>query len=177
MLKEFKEFAMKGNIMDLAIGVVIGGAFQKIVNSLVQDLIMPMISILIGKVDFSNLVLTVGETKITYGNFITAVIDFLIIAFSIFLVVRYLNKLNRLKELGDIAASKIDKKGKFKRKNKKEASEEVKEEVKPETKLCPYCYTEIKYEATRCPNCTSVLEEEKKEEDKQMEEIDKQAQV
>lgn len=177
MLKEFKEFAMKGNIMDLAIGVVIGGAFQKIVNSLVQDLIMPIISILIGKVDFSNLVLTVGETKVTYGNFITAVIDFLIIAFSIFLVVRYLNKLNRLKELGDIAASKIDKKGKFKRKNKKEVTEEVKEEVKPETKLCPYCYTEIKYEATRCPNCTSILEEQKEEESKQMEEIDKQEQV
>ena len=177
MLKEFKEFAMKGNIMDLAIGVVIGGAFQKIVNSLVQDLIMPIISILIGKVDFSNLVLTVGETKVTYGNFITAVIDFLIIAFSIFLVVRYLNKLYRLKELGDIAASKIDKKGKFKRKNKKEVTEEVKEEVKPETKLCPYCYTEIKYEATRCPNCTSILEEQKEEESKQMEEIDKQEQV
>ncbi len=177
MLKEFKEFAMKGNIMDLAIGVVIGGAFQKIVNSLVQDLIMPIISILIGKVDFSNLVLTVGETKVTYGNFITAVIDFLIIAFSIFLVVRYLNKLNRLKELGDIAASKIDKKGKFKRKNKKEVTEEVKEEVKPETKLCPYCYTEIKYKATRCPNCTSILEEQKEEETKQMEEIDKQEQV
>ena len=81
MLKESKEFAMRGNIMDLAIGVVIGGAFQKIVNSLVQDIIMPAISILTGKVDFSNMVLTIGNVSIKYGNFITTIVDFLIIAF------------------------------------------------------------------------------------------------
>ena len=155
MLKEFKEFALKGNIIDMAIGVVIGGAFQKIVNSLVNDIIMPAISVLTGKVDFSDMVFTVGNASIKYGNFITAIVDFLIIAFSIFLVVKYLNKLNKLKELGDLAASKLDKDGKFV-KHKKEKKEEPKE---PETKICPYCLTEIKYHATRCPNCTSELVE------------------
>lgn len=177
MLKEFKEFAMKGNIMDLAIGVVIGGAFQKIVNSLVQDIIMPAISILTGKVDFSNMVLTIGNVSIKYGNFITTIVDFLIIAFSIFLVVRYLNKLNKLKEIGDKAAAKLDAEGKSFRKklakNKKikdeeEEKKEEKEETKPETKICPYCFSEIKYEATRCPHCTSDLNNLKKE----MENID-----
>ena len=167
MLKEFKEFAMKGNIMDLAIGVVIGGAFQKIVNSLVQDIIMPVISILTGRVDFSNMVLTIGNASIKYGNFITTIVNFLIIAFAIFIVVKELNKLNRLKELGDLAAEKLDKKGKIKKykeeKEKKKKKEENIEEVKPETKLCPYCYSEIKYEATRCPHCTSVIETEEQE--------------
>lgn len=152
MLKEFKEFALKGNIMDMAIGVVIGGAFQKIVNSLVNDIIMPAISVLTGKVDFSDMVFTVGNVSIKYGNFITTIVDFLIIAFSIFLVVKYLNKLNKLKELGDLAASKLDKKGKF-AKHKEQNQEE------PKTKICPYCLTEIKYHATRCPNCTSELVE------------------
>ena len=155
MLKEFKEFALKGNIMDMAIGVVIGGAFQKIVNSLVNDIIMPAISVLTGKVDFSDMIFTVGNASIKYGNFITAIVDFLIIAFSIFLVVKYLNKLNKLKELGDLAASKLDKDGKFV-KHKDEKKEEPKE---PETKICPYCLTEIKYHATRCPHCTSELVE------------------
>lgn len=156
MLKEFKEFALKGNIMDMAIGVVIGGAFQKIVNSLVNDVIMPAVSVLTGNVDFSDLVFTVGNASIKYGNFITTIVDFLIIAFSIFLVVKYLNKLNRLKELGDLAATKLDKKGKFK-KHKEEVKEEPKE---PETKICPYCLTEVKYHATKCPHCTSELVEE-----------------
>ena len=177
MLKEFKEFAMKGNIMDLAIGVVIGGAFQKIVNSLVEDLIMPAISILTGRVDFSNLVLKVGNATIKYGNFSTTIVNFLFIAFSIFLVVRYLNKLNRLKELGELA-TKLEKKAerRIRRKKKEEeveeeiAKAEEEEEKKPETKICPYCYTEIKYEATRCPHCTSMLEN--LEEEKIKEEID-----
>lgn len=163
MLKEFKEFAMKGNIMDLAIGVVIGGAFQKIVNSLVQDVIMPAISILTGKMDFSDMVLQVGNASIKYGNFITTIVDFLIIAFSIFLVVRYLNKLNRIKELGDKAVEKIDKKGKLKKKKKVKEEQENIEEVKPSTKICPYCYSEIKYKATRCPHCTSQINEEETE--------------
>ena len=90
MLKEFKEFATRGNIVDLAVGVVIGGAFQSIINSLVSDIIMPAVSIFTGKVDFSDMVFTVGGASIKYGNFITAVVNFLIIAFSIFLVVRYL---------------------------------------------------------------------------------------
>ena len=153
MLKEFKEFALKGNIMDLAIGVVIGGAFQKIVNSLVNDIIMPSISVLTGNVDFTDLVLTIGNTSIKYGSFITTIVDFLIIAFSIFLVVKYLNKLNKLKELGDLAARKLDKDGKF-IKHKEEVKEEPKE---PETKTCPYCLTDVKYHATRCPHCTSEL--------------------
>lgn len=159
MLKEFKEFALKGNIMDMAIGVVIGGAFQKIVNSLVNDIIMPAISVLTGKVDFSDMIFTVGNASIKYGSFITTIVDFLIIAFSIFLVVKYLNKLNKLKELGDLAASKLDKDGKFIK--HKEQEEEEKEEIKePETKVCPYCLTDIKYHATRCPHCTSELIEE-----------------
>ena len=124
MLKEFKEFALKGNIMDMAVGVVIGGAFQKIVNSLVNDIIMPAISVLTGNVDFSDMVFTVGNASIKYGNFITTIVDFLIIAFSIFLVVKYINKLNKLKELGDLAA-KLDKNGKI-IKHKEDVVEEVK---------------------------------------------------
>ena len=85
MLKEFKEFATRGNMMDMAIGVIIDGAFQKIVTSLVNDIIMPAVSIFTGKVDFSDLTFTVGSASIKYGSFITAVIDFLIIAFSIFI--------------------------------------------------------------------------------------------
>lgn len=160
MLKEFKEFAMRGNIMDMAIGVVIGGAFQKIVNSLVQDIIMPAISIITGKIDFSDMVFTIGGTSIKYGNFITTIVDFLIIAFSIFLVVKYINKLNKLKEIEELAA-KLDKKGRFRKPKKEEKKEEIKE---PETKTCPYCYSEIKYKSTRCPHCTSVLEETIEEE-------------
>lgn len=156
MLKEFKEFALKGNIMDMAVGVVIGGAFQKIVNSLVNDIIMPVISVITGNVDFSDMVFTVGDASIKYGNFITTIVDFLIIAFSIFLVVKYMNKLNKIKELGDLAATKLDKKGRF-IKNKEQ---QVEEPTEPETKVCPYCLTDVKYHAKRCPHCTSELIEE-----------------
>ena len=156
MLKEFKEFALKGNIMDMAVGVVIGGAFQKIVNSLVNDIIMPAISVLTGNVDFTDMVFTVGDASIKYGNFITTIVDFLIIAFSIFLVVKYINKLNKIKELGDLAASKLDKDGKF----IKHKEQEVEEPKEPETKVCPYCLTDVKYHATKCPHCTSKLVEE-----------------
>ena len=153
MWKEFKEFATKGNIVDMAIGVIIGGAFQKIVTSLVNDLIMPTISIFTGKVDFSNLVITVGGASIQYGSFITTVVDFLIIAFSIFIVIRSINKLsNSTKE----NMEKLAKKTKFSKKVKKK-EEEV--PVEPKTKKCPYCYSEIDYHATRCPHCTSMLEE------------------
>lgn len=156
-LQEFKEFALKGNIIDMAIGVVIGGAFQKIVNSLVNDIIMPAISILTGKVDFSDMVLKVGSASIKYGNFITTIVDFLIIAFSIFLAIKYLNKLNKLKDISEEVAVKLDKKGKLKQRIKeRKNAEKVKE---PETKICPYCLTEIKYHAKRCPNCTSELVE------------------
>ena len=157
MLKEFKEFAMRGNIMDLAVGVVIGGAFQKIVTSLVEDVIMPTISIFTGKVDFSDMVFTYGNASIKYGNFITAIVNFLIIAFSIFLVVKYSNSLNKKLEkikLGEQIISKVDKKGKLKKKKKEEDSVPM-----PTVKKCPFCFSEIHIDATRCPHCTSILEE------------------
>ena len=132
MMKEFREFAIKGNVMDLAIGVIIGGAFGKIVTSLVNDIIMPLVGLLVGGVDYSKWVLPLaGEATLNYGLFIGAIFDFLIIAFSIFIVIRQLNK--------------------FKKK-------EVVEEPVPTTKECIYCKTDIAIEATRCPHCTSVLE-------------------
>ena len=135
MLKEFKEFAMKGNVIDLAVGVVIGAAFQKIIDSLVNDIIMPLIAALLGKVNFSDLVFVIKDTPIKYGNFITEIINFLIIAFSIFLAVKYVNKLNdKLGKVGGNLASKIDKDGKIAEKlgvNAEEAEEAEKvEEVK-----------------------------------------------
>lgn len=155
MLKEFKEFAMKGNIMDMAIGVIIGGAFQKIVTSLVNDIIMPAIAIFTGKVDFSDLIITIGNSSIKYGNFITTIVDFLIIAFSIFIAIRSINKLNdKTKE----NMEKMTKKNKFLKGKKK------KEEPKPEptTKVCPYCFSEVNIKATKCLHCTSDLVENKK---------------
>ena len=176
MLKEFKEFAMKGNVMDLAVGVVIGGAFQKIVNSLVEDLIMPCISILTGKIDFSDMVLKIGSASINYGNFITTIVNFLIISFSIFLLVKYINKINKvemdkLKNLNDKFVDKLDKNGKLK-KYKKVKDNTATAPVEPDTKICPYCLTEIKYKATRCPNCTSVLTDESKGEELEIEDAE-----
>ncbi len=164
MWKEFKEFAMKGKIMDLAVGVVIGGAFQGIVKSLVDDIIMPVITIFTGKMDFSELTFTLGNSSIKYGSFITAVVNFLIIAFSIFLFVRYMNKLNKkLETITEEEIKKLKKKGKFGKRKKDKNVEVV---PAPTTKICPYCFTEINIHATRCPHCTSVLEqkEEAKEE-------------
>ncbi len=145
MLKDFKAFALKGNVVDLAVAVIIGGAFGKIVSSLVNDLIMPVIGQLIGGVDFTNMFYSfdgikyatlelaqeAGAATINYGLFVNTIIEFIIIAFSIFLVVRQLAKLSR--------------------------KEEVVEEVT--TKKCEFCFTEIPIEATRCPHCTSVLEQ------------------
>ena len=165
MLKEFKEFATRGNIFDMAIGIIIGGAFQKIVTSLVNDIVMPTISIITGKVDFSTLEFTIGDISIKYGTFITSIIDFLIIAFSIFIAIRSANKIN--KKLADTAKGnfeKISKKNKEKleelsKKSKLFKKKEKEEEPAPEptTKTCPFCYTEINFKATRCPNCTSDL--------------------
>lgn len=152
MLKEFKEFAMKGNIIDMAIGVIIGGAFQKIVTSLVNDIIMPAIAIFTGRVDFSDLVFTIGSSSIKYGAFITTIVDFLIIAFSIFIAIRSINKLNdKTKE----NMEKMAKKNKFFKKKKKK--EEPK--LEPTTKICPYCLLEVPIKATRCCHCTSNLED------------------
>ncbi len=169
MWKEFKEFATKGNVIDLAIGVIIGGGFQKIVNSLVNDIIMPFISIFTGKIDFNDMMFTVGGTSIKYGSFITNVINFLIIAFTVFLMVRYVNKLNKaFEEKAKVMANginkKIEKEPKFfkrLRKNKKAKTPEP----EPTTKVCPYCLSEINIKASRCPHCTSILEELDEKED------------
>ena len=144
MLKEFKEFAVKGNMVDLAIGVVIGGAFGAIVTSLVTDIITPLLGLLIGNSNLTNLFITLGPGEfdtinqandagvatLNYGIFINNIIDFLIISFSIFIVIKQLNR--------------------FKRK-------EAVEEVAATTKICNYCYSEIHIDATRCPHCTSEL--------------------
>lgn len=143
MLKEFKEFAVKGSVVDLAIGVIIGGAFGKIVSSLVNDVIMPIIGGLIGKVDFTNFFISLDGTKypslqaakdagaatFNYGVFINTIIEFIIISFSLFLVIRQINRFRKKEE-----------------------------EPKPvNTKKCEYCLSEIPLEATRCPHCTSEL--------------------
>ncbi|MFG6319249.1 MAG: large conductance mechanosensitive channel protein MscL [Clostridia bacterium] len=156
MLKEFKEFASKGNAMDMAVGVIIGGAFQKIVSSLVEDIIMPTISIFTGNVDFSELVWKIGDASIKYGNFLTTIVDFLIIAFSIFIALKTANTLNKRAEA--IAKGGFDKITDNKLLNKyKKKNEPVPE---PTIKTCPFCFSEINAKATRCPHCTSELEKE-----------------
>jgi large conductance mechanosensitive channel len=145
VLKEFKEFAIRGNVIDLAIGVIIGSSFGAIVSSLVNDVVMPPIGLLLGKVNFTNLFIDLsgkgfpsmaaakaaGTATINYGTFINTLINFVIVAFVIFLLVRAINKLKRLPQV-------------------KPAS--------PNTKECPYCILAIPIKATRCPNCTSDLE-------------------
>lgn len=165
MFKEFKEFALKGNSIELAFGVIIGGAFQSIIKSLVNDIIMPLISALFGKVNFSEWVLKIGNTTIPYGSFISAVVNFLLIAFSLFLVVKYINRLNRkIEEAKKQEAQQIEKlrkKNKFFRKLIKNQAEGPVSEPVATTKLCPFCCSEINIHATRCPHCTSELKEEK----------------
>jgi large conductance mechanosensitive channel len=143
MLKEFKEFALRGNVLDLAIGIIIGGAFGKIVSSFVSDILMPPIGLLLGNVDFANLFINLsggryeslaaaqeaGAATINYGLFISTVVDFVIVAFAIFLLVRQLNRLQREEEPAE-----------------------------PATKECPHCLSTIPIGATRCPHCTSELE-------------------
>ena len=97
MIREFREFIMRGNVMDLAVAVIIGGAFTAIVNSLVADIIMPIIGVILGGVDFTSLAITVGEAVITYGNFIQAIINFLLIALVLFLIIRAMNRMSRKK--------------------------------------------------------------------------------
>ena len=172
MLKEFKEFALKGNVIDLAIGVIVGAAFQAIVKSLVDDVIMPLISLLFGNIDFSDWVLKIGNNTIKYGSFISAIVNFVLVAFTLFLVVRYINKLNAkieeaTKEAKKLEAKKIEelrKKnklfGKLIKKSENDKEEVVEEEVEATTKLCPYCLSEINIKAIRCPHCTSKLDEE-----------------
>lgn len=146
MLKEFKEFALRGNVLDLAVGVIMGAAFGKIVTSLVDDIIMPPVGLVIGGVDFANLFIdisgkhsqTLAQAKanaaatMNFGLFLNATLNFLIVAFAVFILVRNVNRLMRL------TTSPSD--------------------VKPAARECPYCMSMISARATRCPNCTSVLE-------------------
>jgi large conductance mechanosensitive channel len=129
MLKEFKEFAVKGNAIDMAVGLVIGAAFGKIVSSLVNDIIMPPIGLLLGKVDFSSLAIHLNEkTAIKYGLFINTLLDFVIVAFAIFLVIKQVNRLKKAPPPAE-----------------------------PTTKDCPKCCSSIPVKASRCPHCTSDL--------------------
>ena len=141
IIEEFKKFITRGNVMDMAVGVIVGGAFTTIVTSLNNDIISPILGIF-GGVDFSDLKLVMGSGEnapvLKYGSFLTAVINFLIIAMIIFLIVRAMNKINE-----SIKAKLTDK-------------EEVLVET---TKVCPYCREKAAKEATRCPHCTSILEE------------------
>lgn len=162
LLKEFKEFASKGNVTDMAVGVVIGGAFQKIISSLVEDIITPAISIFTGKADFTELTWTINGAVIKYGNFLTAILDFLIIALSIFLALKVINTLNQRAEL--LAKGGLDKitdAKLLKKLNKLKKNDESVPE--PTVKECPYCYSEINIKATRCPHCTAELEKIVKE--------------
>ena len=162
MFKEFKEFALKGNIIDLAVGVIIGGAFQKIVTSLVNDIVMPSISLITGKVDYTSLSWNIGNISIKYGSFLTTIIDFLLIALSIFLFIKYLNRFNKkLDSIKEKNLEKINKKIEKKlSKNPNWLTKKKKEKLvpTPTTKICPYCLSEINIKASRCPHCTSKLE-------------------
>jgi large conductance mechanosensitive channel len=149
MLDEFKKFAMRGNVVDMAVGIIIGGAFGTIVKSLVADVIMPPIGLLLGGVDFSDFFITLkegatagpyatlamaqeaGAVTISYGVFINAVISFIIVAFAVFLLIKGINNMQ---------------------------AEEEEAPAEPTEKDCPYCLTSIAIKASRCPNCTSELE-------------------
>jgi large conductance mechanosensitive channel len=147
MFKEFKEFAMKGNVLDMAVGIIIGAAFGKIVTSFVTDVLMPTLGLLLGKMDFSSLFIDLsgqhhptiaaakaaGAATVNYGIFINTVIDFLLVAFAVFLLIKQVNKLKRP---APAAAST--------------------------TKECPFCASAIPLQAKRCPNCTSQLESSQK---------------
>jgi large conductance mechanosensitive channel len=142
MFKEFREFAMKGNVLDLAVGIIIGAAFGKIITSFVSDVLMPPVGLLLGKVDFSNLFINLsdqtyptlkaakdaGAATLNYGLFLNSVIDFLIVAFAVFLLVRQINKLKRQEPT-----------------------------PAPDKKDCPFCLSSIPIKASRCPQCTSQL--------------------
>jgi large conductance mechanosensitive channel len=144
MFKEFKEFAAKGNVIDMAVGIIIGAAFGKIISSFVADVLMPPIGLLLGNMDFANLFISLsgktfetlaeakkaGAATINYGVFLNTILDFIIVAFAVFLLVRQINRLKR---------------------------NEPVECAVPDTKECPYCLSKIPIKATRCPHCTSQL--------------------
>lgn len=153
IMKEFQEFAIQGNMIDMAVGIIIGGAFKDLVNSLVSDLIMPLVGLVVGKMDFSNMFIaldgqayatlaeaqTAGAPTFNYGLFITEVINFLIMAFVIFMIVREINHIKKLAAKKEAPAAPAP--------------------AEPTEKECPYCRTKISIHATRCPHCTSQLEE------------------
>lgn len=142
MFREFAKFAMRGNVIDLAVGIIIGAAFGKIVSSLVSDILMPVLGLFLGKVDFSNLYLTLsggryptlaaakaaGAATLNYGLFLNAIVDFTIVAFAIFLLIRWINRFA------------------------------PKPAAPPETRECPFCHSDINVLAIRCPSCTSMLD-------------------
>lgn len=144
MLKEFREFALRGNVVDMAVGIIIGAAFGKLVSLLVSDVVMPPIGLLLGKVDFSNLYINLsgaeyasltdakaaGAATINYGLFLNSLIDFVVVAFAVFLLVRQVNRLRRREEAAP---------------------------PPPSTKECAYCLSAVPLKATRCPHCTSEL--------------------
>ena len=148
MLKEFKEFAMRGNVVDMAVGIIIGAAFGQIITSLVNDVLMPPIGLLLGNVDFSNLFIVLkegtatgpyasladaqvaGAVTLNYGLFVNTIISFVIVAFAVFLLIRSINRLQRQEEAPP---------------------------AEPTTKECPHCLSTIALKATRCPHCTSEL--------------------
>lgn len=150
MWKEFKEFAMRGNVIDMAVGIIIGAAFTSVVQSLVKDIMMPVLGVLMSDIDFANAFVVLSEGAVSgpyaslqaardagavivkYGLFINATISFLLVAFAVFMLVRYINKLKR--------------------------PQESTEPVVPKNKKCSHCFTDIAVEATRCPNCTSELD-------------------
>lgn len=159
MISEFKKFAMRGNVIDMAVGIIIGAAFGKIVDSLVKDILMPPLGILLGKIDFTNMFIVLkdgtgalppyasldaaknaGAITLNIGMFLNNVISFIIVAFAVFLLIKAVNKLQE----------KMD---------KDDAAQEVKT---PTVKNCPYCCSSIPVAAIRCPNCTSELEDKKK---------------
>ncbi len=144
MFKEFKEFAMRGNVLDMAVGIIIGAAFGKIITSLVSDILMPPIGLLVGKLDFSNLFVNLsgksykslaeakaaGAATINYGLFLNNVLDFLIVSFAIFLLIRQVNRLKRKEKV-----------------------------VKHTTRECPFCFSTVSIKAVRCPGCTSEIKQ------------------
>ena len=153
MLKEFKEFALKGNVMDLAIGVIIGSAFTEIVNALTSSFIKPLLGLIGGAEVKGTIPLGNSGQALDYGAFISAVINFIIIAFVLFLMMKAIKTAEKKnKERLELLSKKLDEKGLSKKKKKEIV------ETEPETKICPYCLSEINYKATRCPHCTSELE-------------------
>lgn len=131
MFKEFKEFAMRGSVLDMAVGIILGGAFGAIIASLVNDVLMPPIGLLLGKVDFSKLSIALSDSvTMNYGKFINTIITFIIVAFCLFLIIRAMNRLQKKAEAPAAA---------------------------PTTKDCPFCATAVPIKAVRCPHCTSEL--------------------